>query len=155
MAERRFLVRAGLRRNYGKHEIYYELSEEITAQSTGEVKDAFLNLQSLLENQVTVYEAVSLQHVQLPTGAAPQQTQDSKSDSFTLETLKVEFHDNKRRVRACGGKYLKWGVPVYEDCGTDLGIEALSFGVHDMRNLKLTVQVDIENGKPVRARSIS
>lgn len=154
MSERKFLVRAGIRRNYGKHEVYYELSEEVTVSSTGGVREAFVGLQSLLEEQIRVYEAVSLPHVKLPDGQPQTQGGDNQEDTFQLETLKVEFQDNKRRVRACGGKYLKWGVPVYDDCGTDLPIETLGFGVHDFRHLNLTVKVEMEGNKPARARSI-
>lgn len=155
MAEKRFLVRAGLRRNYGKHEVYYELSEEVSVSSTGQVREAFINLQSLLEEQITVYEKVSLPHVQLPAGVVEKPNGSNDDSTFTLETIKVEFVDNKRRVRAVGGNFKKYGVPVYDDCGTDLPIETLGFGVHDFRSLNLTVKVEFENGKPVRARSIS
>lgn len=152
--ERKFLVRAGLSRNYGKHEIYYELSEEITAHSTGEIKDAFLSLQSLLENQIAVYEAVSLPHVQLPQGSQPESVGTRNDDSFLLESILIESQGGKRRVKAVGGKYVKHGVPVYPECGTDLPLDSLDYGPHNFRHLNLTVKVELEDGKPRRAVSI-
>lgn len=154
MAERRFLVRAGLRRHYGKHEVYYELSEEIDATSTGDVRQAFIGLQSLLEEQISVYEKVSLPHVKLPDSVSPTQGNQPTGDAFPLETIKVEFQDNKKRIKACGGKYVKHGVPVYEECATDLPIETLGFGVHDLRHLNLTVKVQMDGDKPKKAVSI-
>lgn len=155
MATRTFQVRAGLRRNYGKHEIYYELSENIQANSTGDVREAFISLQSLLEEQVKVYEQVSLPHVQLPASNGASVGNQHESENFTLETIKVEFVDGKRRVKACGGKFVKHGVPVYEECRTDLPIETLSMGVHSFRSLNLTVVCEMNGDKPKKALAIS
>lgn len=152
--ERRFLVRAGLRRNYGKHEVYYELSEEILATSTGQVRDAFINLQTLLENQIAVYEQVSLPHVKLPDVQSGDSETTPAPDDFNLECIKVEFTNGKRIVKATGGQWTKHGVPVYEECSTDLPIETLDYGVHDYRHLNLRVKADIVGGKPKRAVSI-
>lgn len=154
MTERRFLVRAGLKRNYGKHEIYFELSEEISAASTGQVREAFLSLQSLLDEQVKVYEQTSLPHVALPDSRNTGASSAAGLETFALETIKVESQDGKKRIKACGGKYVKHGVPVYEECQTDLPIETLDYGVFDYRELKLTVSVQMDNGKPKKAVSI-
>lgn len=154
MAERRFLVRAGLKRNYGKHEVYYELSEEISASSTGQVRDAFINLQSLLEEQITVYEATSLPHVTLPDSRNNQNGAATSGESFALETIKISNEDGQRKVKACGGKFTKHGVPVYPECSSAIKFDGLDYGVHDMRSHKLTVVYELEGGKPKRAVSI-
>lgn len=154
MATRTFVVRAEIKRNYGKHEITFGLSEQVECTSSGEVKEAFLSLQSLLENQISIYEAVSLPHITLPKVENSQASADSSSDSFQLESIKVESQNGKKRVRACGGGYTQWGVPVYAECATDLDIAKLDYGVHNFKNLNLTVKVELEGGKPKRAISI-
>lgn len=155
MSKRTFAIKTGVRRNYGKHEIYFEIAEQVEIESTGQLREAYLNLQSLLDDQIKTYEALSLPHVSLPSGQDGLQSGGQNSDTFVLETIKIEFADGKKRVKACGGKYLKHGVPVYEECKTQLPIETLSMGIHDFRHLNLTVKVDIEGGKPKRAYSIS
>lgn len=149
-----YLIRAGIRRNYGLHEVYYEISEQVTVSNGQERRDAFQNLQAQLEDQIKVYEAVSLPHVRLPQTAGHPQTGNANSDTFPLESIRVEFSQGKRIVRAIGGKWKKFGIPVYDDCDTMIGHEALDFGEHPMSELNLTVHVELEDGKPKRARSI-
>lgn len=151
---RTFLAKAEITRDYGKHKITFGLAEQVECGSTGEVKEALLNLQSLLENQITVYEAVSLPYVKLPNAGLPEQTGVSSGDAFTLESILIESVGGKKRVRAIGGKYTKHGVPVYPECGTDLDLFTLDYGSHDFRNLKLTVKVELDGDKPRRALSI-
>lgn len=154
MAERRFTIHAGIKRNYGKHEVSYEISEQIESSSSGDLRRQFAELHSLLEEQIKFYESVSLQHVKLPDAGVSDSKDLFSENSFPLETIKIEFQDNKRRVKACGGKYVKHGVPVYEECATDLPIESLGFGVHDFRHLNLTVKVQMDGDKPRKAISI-
>jgi len=154
MTKRTFLARAEISRDYGKHKITFGLSESVECSSVGEVKEAFLNLQSLLENQITVYEAVSLPHVRLPHAGGVDEKAVSSADSFILESVLVESVGGKKRVRAIGGKYTKHGVPVYPECGTDLNVFKLDYGSHDFRHLNLTVKAELDGDKPRRALSI-
>jgi hypothetical protein len=154
MAERKFTIHAGIKRNYGKHEVSYEISETIESSSSGDLRRQFAELHSYLEEQIRFYEQVSLPHTKLPDSVSPTQGNQSTGENFPLETIKVEFQDNKKRIKACGGKFVKHGVPVYEECATDLPIETLGFGVHDFRHLNLTVKVQMDGDKPKKAISI-
>jgi len=151
---RTFVIRVGVRRSYGAHEIYYEISEQIEVESGEERRSAFLNLQAQLDDQVKVYEEISLPHVKLPAGTKGSGAASVSLETFPLELIKVEFQDGSKRIKACGGKYMKWGVPVYKECFTELPIETLAYGPHDYRDLKLTCTADVEGGKPVRVRAI-
>ncbi len=154
MGVRTFQVKAEITRDYGKHKITFGLVESVECSSVGEVKEAFLNLQSLLENQITVYEAVSLPHVKLPNQSNSVEGNQHTGESFQLETILVESQGGKRRVKAKGGKYQQFGVPVYEECATDLDLKLLDYGVHDFKHLNLTVKVELDGDKPRRALSI-
>ena len=151
---RTFQLEAKITRNYGKHEITFGLTETVQCASTGQVKEAFLDLQSLLENQITLYEAVSLPHVQLPGVREQHTASEASADTFTLELIRIESSNGKKRIRAVGGKYTKHGVPVYEECATDLPLESLDYGNHNFKHLNLKVKVKLEDGKPKRAVSI-
>lgn len=154
MGTRTFLIRAEISRDYGKHKVTFGLSESVECASSGAVKDAFLDLQSLLENQIQIYEQVSLPHVKLPNAVGAVEGYQHSGDSFPLELIKVEFTEGKKRIKAVGGKYTKHGVPVYKECATDLDVEKLDFGVHDFRHLNMTVKVELDGNKPRRALSI-
>lgn len=154
MAARTFLIKAEITRDYGKHKVTFGLSEQVDCESSGAVKDAFLSLQSLLENQITIYEAVSLPHVRLPHVSSSSGGESSSADSFPLEVIRVESSNGKKRIRAVGGKFTKHGVPVYQECATDLDLDLLDYGNHDFKHLNLTVKYESENGQPKRAVSI-
>lgn len=151
---RTFVIRAGLKRNYGKHEVYYEISEQIEVADGQQRRDAFQNLQAQLEDQIRVYEAVSLPHVRLPQESGSRGNVESGQDSFPLETIIVESKSGKRYVSATGGKWKKYGVPIYKECDTELDIEALHYGVHDMTTFNITATIEIVGGKAKRVVAI-
>jgi hypothetical protein len=66
----------------------------------------------------------------------------------------VENVDGKRRVRICGGKFLKHGVTAYPECQTDLDLAGYDYGSHDIRHLKMTAVCEAENGVIKRVRSL-
>lgn len=152
--KRKFQAKVEIKRRYGDHEITFGLSEEIEADSIGGVQENLLRIQSLLENQVTVYEKVSLPHVRLPHQTSTTQGDNGSSENFLLDTITVDSQGGKKIIKAKGGQFTKHGVPVYPECATDLPLETLPFGVHDFRHLNLTVKCDLVDGKPKRAVSI-
>lgn len=152
--KRTFVIRAGVTRRYGDHEIYYEISEQIEASNGQERRDAFQNLQAMLDDQVKVYEAVSLPHVRLPQGSAAASTGGTVSDTFPLESIIVENKQGKRFVSACGGRWAKFGVPIYKGCQTDIDIANLDYGVHDFSHLQAVCTIELEGDKAKRVRSI-
>ncbi len=154
MTKRTFQLRAGIKRSYGQHEISFEIAEQIEADSTGQVRDGYISLLALLNNQIKLYEELELPHVKLPQGAVTNAGGQS-AEQFNLDTISVEFTDGKRVVKAKGGKYDKFGVRVYDECQTDLDIAGLTFGEHkQFSTLNLTCYVDLENGKAKRVRAI-
>lgn len=153
--ERTFLARVGIERRYGSHSVYFELSEEVKAASTGQVREAFLNLQGLLDSQIQVYEQVSLPHVKLPQAQGSQNNAVHSPTSFLVEAIKIEFVDGKKQVKAVGGSFTKHGVPVYKECKESIGIESMDYGTHDVKHLGLTATIEYVNGKPKRVLSIS
>lgn len=151
---RTFALRVGIKRKYGDHEISFEIAEQVECAGGQERRDAFLNLQAQLEDQIQIYEKVSLPHVQLPQRGGAVSNQAGGIDTFVLENIIVESKGGKRFVSAAGGKWQKFGVPIYKECGTDIIWQELAFGVHDFSHLNMTVTVDIEDGKAKRCRSI-
>lgn len=152
---RRFLVRAGIERRYGQHSVYFEISEEVDAKSTGEVREAYNGLLGLLDDQIKTYETVSLPHVILPKQTGAVSGASGQANTFPVDTIKVEFVDGKKQVKACGGSFVKHGVPVYKECKESLGIESMDYGIHDVKHLGLTATIEYVNGKPKRVLSIS
>lgn len=151
---RTFQMRVGITRRYGDHEIYFEIAEQVEVSGGQERREIFLNLQAQLEDQITVYEKVSLPHVQLPQRNGSNGASSGASDTFVLDSIVVESKGGKRFVSAAGGKWKKHGVPVYPECSTDIDFALLDYGRHDFAHLNMTVTVDIENGSAKRCRSI-
>lgn len=155
--KRALTIKVGIKRNYGKHEIYYEASELVELSSGHERQDAFNNLYAQLDSQIRHYEEVFLPLVKLPNVSETHNDGgENGTDTFTLEKITVENYQGKRRVKAVGGKYAKWGVAVYDGVVTDLDLDALAYGEHhQFAALKLQVVAELEGGKAVRVRSIS
>lgn len=155
--KRQMSFRLGMKRNYGKHEVYFELGEVVEVGSGHERQAAFDNLLVQLKDQIRHYEEIELPFTKLPhdDGSAASAVSHNGTDSFILEKIVVESYQGKRRVKAVGGNYSKWGVPCYEGVVTDLDLDSLAYGEHhQFAKLKLTVIAEMENGKPKRVRSI-
>ena len=153
--KRTLMLRAGIRRNYGGHEIWFEVAEQVDVANGQERRDAFMNLQAQLEDQINVYEHVSLPHVKLPSGAIVTGGGDGwTQDTFPVSKISVEFKQGKRFVAAHGGKWQKFGVPIYKECITPLNIDDLALGDFDCSGLNLTATVSLKDGKAKRVDSI-
>jgi len=151
---RTLLIRAGIKRNYGKHEIYYEISEQIEVANGQERRDAFQNLQAQLEDQISVYEHVSLPHVKLPAGGPADSGSKGTTDTFPVDSITIESVKGKKHIAAMGGKWKKFGVPIYSECETSLDVSLWDYGVHDVAHLGLTAKIYIEGDRAKRVMSI-
>ena len=154
--KRTLMLRAGIRRNYGGHEMYFEIAEQVEIANGQERRDAFMNLQAQLEDQINVYEHVSLPHVKLPAGNVVQLGNDGwTTDTFTIAKISIEFKQGKRFVAAHGGKWQKFGVPIYKECISALNIEDLALGDFDCGSLGLIATISLKDGKAKRVDSIA
>lgn len=151
---RQITIGIQIKRNYGDHEITFAISEYVDVMSGADRREAYNNLLGQLEDQIKVYEAVSLPHVQLPNRSAHSQAGGSNSDTFPLESIIIENKQGKKYVSATGGRWSKFGVPIYKGCATDLDISALDYGVHDFSHLNMTCTIELEGDKAKRVRSI-
>lgn len=153
--KRLLMLRVGIKRNYGAHEISFEVAEQVEVTNGQERRDAFMNLQAQLEDQINVYEHVSLPHVKLPSGSIVAAGNDGwTTDTFPISKISVEFKQGKRFVAAHGGKWQKFGVPIYKECASNLNIEDLALGDFECSALNLTATVSIKDGKAKRVDSI-
>jgi hypothetical protein len=157
-AKRQMSFRVMVKRNYGAHEISFELGEILDISSGHERQSAFDNLLAQVNDQIKRYEELELPHVKLPMGQASQapksHAENVGHEAFLVETIKVEHVEGKRRVRCCGGKFLKHGVTAYPECETNYPIESLDYGTHDVRHLKMLATCEAENGVIKRVRSL-
>jgi hypothetical protein len=151
---RTFMLRVGIKRKYGDHEISFEIAEQVDCNGGKERREAFLNLQAQLEDQIQVYETVSLPHVQLPQRGQSSGSATGSADTFVLKDIVVESKSGKKFVSARGGRWEKFGVPIYKECASDLIWDELPYGVHSFEHLNLTVTVELEDNKAKRCRSI-
>lgn len=149
-------IRFGITRNYGAHSIYFEAAEQVEIKSFAEQQDAFDVLIKQVNHHIARYEEFFLPHVKLPQGsAAAASPVQLMVDTFKLDKIIVENVDGKRRVKAVGGKYEKFGVPCYKECKSEIELDSLEYGKHDYSHLDLKVAIELEGGKPKRVRSIS
>lgn len=150
------LIRFGVTRNYGAHSVYFEVSEQIEISSFAEQEDALDTLINQANHHVSRYEEFFLPHVKMPQGfAGSAVTSTPTLDTVKLDKIIVENVDGKRRVKAVGGKYEKFGVPCYKECQSSIELDSLEYGKHDYSHLDLKVVIELEGGKPKRVRSIS
>lgn len=148
-------LRVAIRRDYGAHQISFEIAEQVEISNGQERRDAFMNLQAQLEDQINVYEHVSLPHVKLPSGSIVATGNDGwTTDTFPISKISVEFKQGKRWVAAHGGKWQKFGVAVYKECSSVLNIEDLALGDFDCSHLNLTATISIKDGSAKRVDSI-
>lgn len=152
---RRLTLKVTIKRNYGQHEISYGLEETVEVSNGDERRKAFQNLQSQLDDQINIYEAVYLPHIVLPTGQANNSSKSTQSDTFPAKTLIIEHKNGRRETRIKGGKWEKHGVPVYDECETLFHVEQFELGIHDISSYNLTATVDIVEGKAKRVRSLA
>ena len=156
MAEKRTLMlRVGVTRKYGAHEVYFEMAEQVDIENGEQRREAYLNLLAQVDDQIKHYEHFLLPTVKLPMGGSSAPASGNASTKeFKPDSISVEFKDNKRQVSLKGGEYQKFGVPLYKECDTVWPIETADFGTHDLRNSGLVAVVELVGGKPKRVLSL-
>lgn len=155
MSKRDLKLNVEVTRNYGLHSVKFGLSEIVSISNGQQRRDAFANLLVQLDDQISLYESVHLQETRLPNvvDSASNGTANNL-EQFKPTTLMIESKGGKRIVSIKGGKYSKFGVPVYPECVTDLPIDSYDYGAHDLTQHDLTATVDIVDGKAKRTVSI-
>ena len=154
MNKRLLRLEFGITRRYGDHEIYFSMTENVNISSGRERVDAYNSLISQVNHQIAHYEKNHLPHVKLPQSSGNAVVASALLDSFNADKLVVESKSGKRYVSVKGGRWAKFGVPIYPECETDLPLDDYDYGEHDLSELGLTATVDIVDGTPKRTLSI-
>ena len=155
MTKRMLELSVSITRNYGKHSIEFGMKEICEIGSGSQRRSAYNNLVSQIEDQVELYETVSLNQVRMPEPETQEGSSLDKVVVLPLVTLSIESKNGKRMMSGKGGQYSKHGVAIYEDtCNSTLDFSSYDYGEHDMGDLDLKMKVDIVDGKPKRVLSI-
>lgn len=156
MAEvRTLMIRVGLTRKYGAHEVYFEMAEQVEVHNGEERREAYLNILAQVDDQIKHYEHFLLPLVKLPHGGNPATVSEAATTKeIKAKSISVEFTKGKRWVSLMGGDFIKFGVPLYKDCDTQWPVETAELGIHNVEHLNMTAVIELDGKKPKRVLSL-
>lgn len=129
--------------NYGNVTVSW--SEQATFTITGRTSRlrAYNTLASHLQVVRDEYESLNRMTRDNRTNAPT-----TDVDTFDAERLTVEVKDGKARYRVMGGKYSKWGVPIYDEVLARCGIDPATIPIAGLDLSGRVAHVLMQGGKP-------
>lgn len=148
------VLKVEITRHYGAVSITYGLSGSYEIQYRDDITKAYAELREIVEAQHHIALANNPDLMPAP----PTGTNQSGGQSL-IELLcthvRREFVDGKDRIRLVGGEFTKYGIPVYDEFMSSLGIdpETLPYGDTPYEK-RVKVQLD-HKGNPKRALELA
>jgi hypothetical protein len=131
------------------HSIEFAIQEVVECVSGLDRRNAFDNLHTQLEDQIAHYEAEHLPNVRLPQVAQQDET-PNRDDTFAVVQVVVEFTNGRKRFNVRGGRWMRHGVPVYEDSPAFDYVKDFDLGEHNISHGSLVATAQVVNGSPKR-----
>lgn len=143
-------VRSGLVRDYGKARLSFEI-EDYAPRTKAGIQAGFDRC----------FQTVKLEHEryinEFLTGEQVQSGADDKNTNPAVETiempcdkLSIRWEGDKAQVRAHGGNFTKWGVPVYEEVLEASGIDPEQMPAKGQVTKGWRMTVKMRGGKPAK-----
>ena len=138
-----------IQRNYGRHAIEFGIQEVVEVDNGGDRHLAYENLIAQLSYEIEQYELTHLNDVR----PAQQQEERQKTEgnvTVPITHISHNFQNNKHIYRGHGGKWSRYGVPIYPECQMAWELDELPLGDFPMPTDGYFMVCNLEGGQPKR-----
>lgn len=158
MSKKQYTLRVSVRRGYGGGDaVEWSVETDVELGNGLEMRAKFFDMTEHLNTLLDQHEASNTRYSmggKPVDGGAFHPANDAKGapapeiTSEPIEKIIIEHNAKGRIVKLAGGRYAKWGVPLYPDRYNELpGVEDKEPGTY---SLKGTMTIEKEGGKPKR-----
>lgn len=142
-------------KHYGAVSVTFGLEKDCEISKGSDFFENRAKLQALVEHEFREYEANSLPK-QRPGQPAPLLSGESSAFvEIVLDKISIKIENGKRMFSAHGGKYSKFGVPVYPEAMKQFGFDVEQFPIEGMTFENARMNVEMSGDKPKRVVSVS
>lgn len=141
-------------KHYGAVSVTFGLEKDCEISKGSDFFDNRAKLQALVEHEFREYEANSLPK-QRPGQPAPLLSGESSATvEIALDKISIKIENGKRMFSAHGGRWSKFGVPIYPEAMKAFGFEVETFPIEGMAFEGATMKVEMQGDKPKRVVSV-
>lgn len=141
-------------KHYGAVSVTYGLEKECEINKGSDFFENRAKLQALVEHEFKEYEANGLPKQRPAAPPPPLLGESSATVEIALDKISIKIDNGKRMFSAHGGRWSKFGVPIYPEAMKAFGFEVETFPIEGMTFEGATMKVEMQGDKPKRVVSV-